>query len=511
MIPGRPYTPELVLQIAWRLKWWIVLPAIATAAGVAAWTYQLPDRYSSDTLILVVPQRVPESYVRSTVTTRIEDRLQAITQQIMSRTRLERIIQDLNLYSEARKTEIMEDIVERMRNDIDTPIVRGDAFRVSFISEDPRAAMRVAERLASMFIDESLRDREVLAEGTNQFLEAQLEDARRQLIDNEKKLEDYRRRHDGQLPTQLEANMQGVHNTEMQLQSLIDSLNRDRDRHLVLERTLSDADVAESLAAPLPVVAGKETAAEQLRVAQEVLRALELRLKPEHPDILRVKRTVAELQERADAEAAARPVSSEAPLTPAEAVRRNRLADLKTELVNLDKQVELKTNEEKRLRNVLAEYQRRIEATPTRESELADLMRDYGTLQATYRSLLGKKQDSQISANLERRQIGEQFRILDPARLPTRPFTPNRPWYYAMGVLGGIAFGLTLAGLLEYFDRRMRSEDDVRAVLNVPVLATVPLIHAPAFGRRRHVVAISVSAGATILVGAAVIAWRILR
>ena len=190
--------------------------------------------------------------------------------------------------------------------------------------------------------------------------------------------------------------------------------------------------------------------------------------------------------------------------------RRSRLADLKTELVNLDNQIKFKTNEDNRLRNILGEYQRRIEATPTRESELADLMRDYSTLQTAYRSLLGKKQDSQISANLERRQIGEQFRILDPARLPTRPSTPNRPRFYAMGIFGGIALGLTLAALLEYFDRRMRSEEDIRAVLNVPVLATIPLILEPTTGRR-HVVAVGVSAGATILVGAVVIAWRILR
>ena len=114
----------------------------------------------------------------------------------------------------------MEDIVDGMRGNIDVQIVKGDAFRVSFTSEDPRTAMRVTERLASLFIDESLRDREVLAEGTNQFLEAQLEDARRQLVDNEKRLENYRRSHNGQLPNQLEANMQGLHNTEMQLQAL---------------------------------------------------------------------------------------------------------------------------------------------------------------------------------------------------------------------------------------------------------------------------------------------------
>src|SRR6185503_13850315 len=150
----------------------------------------------------------PESYVRSTVTTRIEDRLQSITQQILSRTRLERIIQDFNLYPEARKTAIMEDIVDRMRGSINVQVVKGDAFRVSFTADEARTAMRVTERLASLFIEENLRDREVLAEGTNQFLEAQLEDARRRLIETERKVEDYRRKFAGQLPSQLESNLQ---------------------------------------------------------------------------------------------------------------------------------------------------------------------------------------------------------------------------------------------------------------------------------------------------------------
>ncbi len=246
MIPGKQYTPEIVLEIVWRHKWRIILPFLVIATVASLITYRLPNLYRSDTLILVVPQRVPESYVRSTVTTRIEDRLQAISQQILSRTRLERIIQDFNLYADRRKTDLMEDVVDRMRKDIDLEVVKGDAFRISYTASEPRTAMRVTERLASFFIDESLRDREALAEGTNQFLESQLEEARRKLIENEKRLEEYRRKNDGQLPTQTDANMQGVHNSEMQLQALLDSLNRDRDRRQVLERLVADSSTPDS-------------------------------------------------------------------------------------------------------------------------------------------------------------------------------------------------------------------------------------------------------------------------
>src|SRR5687767_15052907 len=170
MLPGKKYTPEDFLAILKRRFWLLLVPVavIGAAAGLAGKT--LPNLYRSETLILVVPQRVPENFVKSTVTSRIEDRLQSITQQILSRTRLERIIQDFDLYPEERRTGIMEDVVEKMRRDISTPPVRGDAFRVAYVGREPRTVMRVTERLASLFIEENLRDRELQAEGTNLFL-----------------------------------------------------------------------------------------------------------------------------------------------------------------------------------------------------------------------------------------------------------------------------------------------------------------------------------------------------
>src|SRR5262245_25680234 len=160
MIPGKKYTPEDIVEIGWRRKWLIAAPLVLAALVALVVVRYLPNQYRSETLILVVPQRVPESYVRSTVTTRIEDRLQSISQQILSRTRLERIIQDFNLYARERRAGIMEDIVEQMRTrDINIQIIKGDAFRVSYISDDARQAMQVTERLASLFIDENLKDR----------------------------------------------------------------------------------------------------------------------------------------------------------------------------------------------------------------------------------------------------------------------------------------------------------------------------------------------------------------
>jgi len=522
VIPGKQYGPHDLLAIARRRKWIILLPALTISIGVGLWSRTLPDQYRSDTLILVVPQRVPESYVKSTVTAKIEDRLQSITQQILSRTRLERIIQDFNLYAEKRKTGIMEDIVERMRKDIDVQIVKGDAFRVSFIADDARTSMKVTERLASLFIEENLRDREVLAEGTNQFLEAQLEEARRRLIDNEKKLEDYRRLHAGELPKQQESNLQGLHNIEMQLQALLDSMNRDRDARLTIERVLADLAVPDMVAAPAPPPApagdplSSGTAADQLQAARGALRGLEVRLAPAHPDVQRMKRIVADLQKKADAEEIMRPVSAgpvTRPATSAELMRSSRMKELVTERGNLDRQVAYKQAEEKRLRAGMADYQKKLEAAPTRESEMSELTRDYDTLQSIYRTLLSKKEDSKVAANLERRQIGEQFKILDPARLPEKPSSPDRLRINGIGLALALGIALALTGLVEYENETMRSEEDVRYVLNLPVLATIPLV-APARWRaawRWRLIAASATGVAVVGVAGALFAWRMLK
>ena len=521
MIPGRIYTPEDIAFIAWRRKWWAILPAIVITAGVFGWVRTLPNLYTSDTLILVVPQQVPEAYVRSTVTTRIEDRLQTITQQILSRTRLERIIQDFNLYPEVRKTAIMEDVVERMRGSIGVQVVKGDAFRVSFTSDDARTAMRVTERLASLFIEENLRDREVLAEGTNQFLEAQLEDARRRLVETEHKVEEYKKQYDGELPEQREANMQGLHNTEMQLQALLDGLNRDRDRRLVIERTIADLESpTASVPAPLPppntgpngTLVGA-TAQQQLEAAQLDLQQLQTRLTPEHPDVVRARRRVTDLQKKADEEALARPLTSAVVASPAELLRQRRLADAKAELEKMDKQITDKNDAEQKLRGNMGIYQKRIEAAPARDGELTELTRDYRTLQTMYTSLLAKKEDSKVAANLERRQIGEQFKILDAARLPERPTSPNRQQLHLVGVGIAVCVGLALAALMEYLDKSLRSEMDVRAALNLVVLAGVPVLQGP--GRtsehRWKVVAFSAAVLLVAAAGTAAVVWRVWR
>jgi polysaccharide chain length determinant protein (PEP-CTERM system associated) len=512
---SQPYTREAILKSGWRRRWAIILPAIVMAAAASWWIHRLPNRYRSDALLLVVPQPVPETFVRSTVTTRVDTRLQSITQQVLSRTQLQQVIRDFDLYADERQTVVMQDLVDSMRmRDIEIQSVKGDGFRLGFIADSPEVAMRVADRLASLFIGQTSLDRATLADGTDHFLEAQLEDARRKLVDNEAKLEDYRRRHNGELPQQLDANAQSLHSTEMQMEALADSLNRDRDRQLVLERSLKDANLTELIEAGAPTRArvapadtSKLTATEQLERAEAALKDRRSTLTELHPDIVVMKQTIAELRKRAETERA-RPVES-AEASVADALRRSRLEELRTDLSVVERQIAQKMAEGERLRGVLLKYQRRIDVEPTREAELAALMRDYDTLQQAYRGLLTKKQESAIAANLERQQIGAQFKVLDPARLPERPFAPNRPRLHAIGALAGLGVGLVFAVILEWFDRGLRTEDDVRVALGLPVLATIPLVSPRRPGVRRA--ATVVSLGTAVFAAAVALAWRLLK
>jgi polysaccharide chain length determinant protein (PEP-CTERM system associated) len=509
MLPGKAYKPEDVLQILFRRIWLLLVPLAVVGAVAAVVVHSLPDKYRSETVILVVPQRVPESFVRSTVTTRIEDRLQSLNQEIMSRTRLEKIIQDFDLYARERKTGIMEDIVEQMRRDIDLQVVRGDAFKISYVGSNPRTVMRVTERLGSLFIDESIRDRSTLAENTSAFLGQQLEEARQRLVEHEKKLEAYRQQYAGQLPSQLDSNLQVLQGVQLQIQSLVESINHDRDRQLILQRQIADLEQQEDAAAAAGEQApadGGSAMVQQLAIARANLTVLQTRLKPDHPDVKKASGLVRELEAKVAAEQGATPVTAAAPSVTS---RSKRLQDYRTELELLERQLANKQADQQRLQDQIGSYQARVEAAPRRESEMTELTRDYVTLQQMYTSLLTKREDSKIAESLEQRQIGEQFKTLDPARLPEKPFSPNRPRLTAMGLAAGLGVGLLLIGLLEYRDQSFKADHEVVRLLALPVLAVVPTMQSAAEKKWmfRKRLLIGSACTTTIFLGLAVVAY----
>lgn len=521
MVPGQTFTVAELIRIVVRRGWLVVLPFAVGVSAAPLIAKVVPELYRSETLIMVIPQRVPDSYVKSTVTAKMEDRLPSISNLILSRSRLERIITDFDLYPVQRAHGIMEDVVQHLRSDIAVQVEGQDSFRVKYVSSDPQTAQKVTSRLASLYIEENLRDRANLADETNLFLESQLNDAKERLVEHEKKLEAYRRRYAGELPSQLETNLQTIRNAQQQMQGVTDSTNRIQDRRLLIERQIADVQVIPPepapVTAPTPERQANTTAttAQQLEAAQAQLKAYQLRYTPDHPDRRALERQVRDLQARLQQEEANRPPAApvEKPVSPAELARQKRLRDLQDELEVIDHQLAVNQTEETRLKQVIASYQGKVDVVPTRESELVELTRDYSTLQTAYSSLLAKREDSKIAANLERRQIGEQFRILDPASLPGRPYNDaKRIGVIASGAIAGFVLGLLVVGWLEYRDSSLKREEDVVRLLELPVLALIPRVVSDGERRRgrRRIILANLAAGTALLGSIAVLVlWRL--
>ena len=400
----------------------------------------------------------------------------------------------------------MQDVIDLMRKDIEVETEAGsngrpaDAFHVRFTYTDPNLAARVTSRLGSLFADFNTRDRSNLADATDRFLESQLTEARARLTAQEKKVEEFRQKNAGRLPSEMAFNMQAIQNAQVQLQALIESLARDRDRKLMLERLYEDAQQRPE---PVPAASSAQTAGQQpspsqvpevgsakqqLEMARALLARLELRLTPEHPDVVRTRKLIKDLEEKvaADTGEGDGGAGAAVPLTPLEQQRRDRLSEMRAQIESLDRQIAFKTSEEQRLQGQIADYQKRIETIPGNESEWSALTRDYNTQQQAYNDLLKKSESARMAADLEQRQIGEQFRVLDPAQVPVTPIGPNRVRINAIGAVLGFALGLGLAALLEYRDTSFRSSADVLDVLALPVLALVPLVETEADRRRQH-------------------------
>jgi polysaccharide chain length determinant protein (PEP-CTERM system associated) len=527
MLPGRKYSLDDIVRILRRRAWLLALPPVIGLFATLVVSAQLPNLYQSDMLIAIVPQRVPDSFVRSTVTLRTEERLDAISTQVQSRTLIEQMIRELDLYKEERERLPMEDVVQLMRSNIEVQPEaprrgpRGPeplhAFHVRFTYTDPNIAAQITQRLGSLFVDQNARDRGALAEATNQFLEAQLAEARERLEATESRLETFRELHGSELPTQMQSNLQVMQSTQLQIQALVESIARDRDRKLMLERLYNEAQSEPALAAPAapqqqasaqpdPATGTAGTPEQQLAAARSALARLELRLTPEHPDIQRGRRVVRDLEAQVKAsQAASAEGAAPAPVTVSieEQQRRERLRAMRAEIESLDRQTQFKESEETRLRGVVSEYQRRIEAVPGVESEWVALSRDYETQQNAYKELLGKSEQSKVAVDLERRQIGEQFRILDPAGVPVRPISPIRIKINAIGLAIGLMLGLGIAAFFELKDSSFRTESDVVDVLSLPVLALVPYVETAAERASRTRMRTFVSAAGVASMGVA--------
>jgi polysaccharide chain length determinant protein (PEP-CTERM system associated) len=477
-------SPRSVVRALWK---WKSLIGVLWAAGIVVSTmvlFSLPKVYTSDALVLVESQKIPENFVTSTVQTGLEARLDELKQQVLSRERLWSLIQELDLYPKLRKNRTMEEVLDVMRKDITIGLERGwsanrpGAFRVSYKASSPKTAAEVANRVGNFFITENLRQREQEANGTSQFLESQLESAKTNLQEQEAKLREFKTTHNGELPEQEIGMLAANGQNKAELLGIQDSISRSQQNKLILASSLTMAEdsvnrlqeaskrraVAENYPGQ-PEGPGQPAAqgprAELQRVKSK-LRDLRLRYRDDYPDVQALIQEQASLEKTVNEEAAANAASSPAgpdrksPVVaavvsndPMLLTEKEKVASLKSQIALLDREIQ---DQEKRQQRVLSDVgavQSRIEKLPMREQELASLTRDYEASKANYKSLLDKKMAAEVAANMERWQKAERFVMLDVAPVPEKPASPNQPVFMTGGILMSLLLAAGVAFLLE--------------------------------------------------------------
>ncbi|MCX6549908.1 MAG: hypothetical protein NTY02_02675 [Acidobacteria bacterium] len=483
MIPGKTYTPQDVIEAAWRLRAWIAVPFMILALATLAVVMSLSRSYQSVATLQVVTDPATDAYVRTAARTQVADRISSIGQATLTRSRLEAIIRDLDLYPERQPSTVTENVIERMRSEITFKSTDRDVFVLGFTANDPQVAFAVATRLTSLFLEENARDRGQRADATTLFLDSQVADVRRKLDEQEQQLEAYRAKYAGELPSQLAFSVQEVNNSQNTVRTLLEAVSRDQDQKLLLQRQL---EAAQASSAPvltgvgLGATAGQlGGGASQLDIARASLKDLELRLTPEHPDVQRMKRVIATLERQESGR------DNGAAANSAARQRDPRLVEVRGQIENLDRRIAGNQEEVRRLRARIDDYTRRVTAAPRRESELATLSRDYEDTKKLYSSLTAKQQEASMAASLERKDLGERFRVIAQAQLPEKASSQSRTSQLIIGLLVALGVSLSLAAAVEYRDSSMRTENDIAVGLRLPVLAAIPDLQSPMSGRSR--------------------------
>jgi polysaccharide biosynthesis transport protein len=523
-------------------RWWLVAIVFVLVTVITFFmTSRMPDIYVSETVIMVDPQKVPEAYVRSTVTGDVRNRLGTLSQQILSATRLQKIIDTLNLYPDERKSMAREDVIGRMRRDISVGILSEfgsgqemQAFRIGYSGREPRLVAQVTNELASLFIEENLKAREQQATGTTEFLQNQLQEARKTLESQEAQLKDFKLKHIGEMPEHQAASLQIVGQLQSQLQLESEALNRAEQQKSYIEAmTASQSNArAVDMDAYEPKAVSKAPQTQTAKpspvaAARARLAALEGRYGDEHPEIRRLRRQIQDEEtklandQQADvnqesATTAAADAPSTAALPAAGAKRSPSLSAtyfnpvLASQMRALDSEISKRREEQQRLSKQVAKYQARLEAIPLRDQQITELVRDYEITKAHYKQLLEKQMSAETATQLEIRQKGERFSVLDPAQPAERPSRPQRFLLNVGGSLGGLVLGLVLALVTEVLGISITAPEQITAVSGLPVLEVIPVIrtHVDKVRRRRRLLLATASAGLVAFGGCAVLLYH---
>jgi succinoglycan biosynthesis transport protein ExoP len=442
---------DIALSVLRRRKWAGVIAFVATLSLATPFVFFLPNIYRGVATVIVDNQDA-SSLVRASVA-ELETRLVTIQQELLSRARLSDLITRLNLYPAWRAHASMEVVIERMRRDIHIELSRADrgrpttiGLKISYIGLDAKSAAAVPNALAVSYVEENTRIREQQTSEMAGFLKTQLTTARQAVEVQQARLDRLKAERAGQLPEQVSINM-------ITLERLNTRLRLNTDDQLKI-RELQDR-----LAGGIPTA---EEALEPLQKAKQRLSDLLTKFTDKHPDVIRTKAEIAELERQRAGSAQTSPSPR----------RRDPIGSTEAALASLQ-------SEERTLRSEIAAYEQRIQAAPKVEQELEALQRDYNAAKESYASILKRYEEAQLADSLEQAQRPESFRVLDAAIVPTFPAAPNRRRLLIMACLFAVASGIGMMVLSEHLDTSFHSVGEVRQFTTVPVLASIPDVRSP--------------------------------
>lgn len=533
-----------------RRKWWIIGPLFIgwLLVFVSAWI--IPAQYTSESVILIDKSKVPDTYVRPNVKVEMGERLESITQQVLSRQRLLGIISKYHLYNSVL-TPTQDDQLKKMRADIKIDLVQTPtpdefgkreltAFKLQYTGDNAAVAQQVNSAMVSYFIDENVKASQAMSESTTQFLDTQLRNAAESLATQEDRMRDFEKQHAGELPEQVQANIQMMTGAQQQLSSLIEARNRAVQQQAYLTSLLAQYEAAgvENVGSNSP-----QSIDQQIEAAKTGLADMEARYTPDYPDVKKMKDTIANLEalkakqangggsdqatssDNSDKDKVAASTSANGTTPPdngaktgGDSANSGGSGDNSADLNNIPTgttpgqlqamapvmqiQSELKSNKmeiqnrEGQIRALeakLQELQAHLGGTPTVQAEMLNLTRDYATTQKAYMELMDKKNASALATNLQRQQQGENFRIIDPPSLPEKASFPDRFRFSLAGLAVGLGLAVLFGAGSEYVDDRIRNEQDLADATPLPILVEIPPIRTDEeirAGRRKPLIAL---------------------
>ncbi len=461
-------------------RWWIIaIPAIIFPIIGFGITYLVQPQYISRTLVLVEQQKVPETYVKAVVTEDLNGRLATMREQILSRSRLQPIIERFNLFANSNLS--MDDRIDLTRKNIGIEPIQSEiartnglpGFYISFKANDARTAQLVCGEIESLFVNENVNDRAAAAAGTTDFLKGQLADAKAKLDEQNAALAKFQQTYVGKLPGAEASNINMLTTLNTQLDAATQALARAEQDKSYAESILTMQ--LQNQASQTTDHSGLPPQEEQVELQQLLAQEADLtaRYTDDYPDVVSVRRKIKELRQKMAASPPPATATSASSLTAPKPTDSLGVQQLRAQIRAMDQGIAQKRRDQAAIQSQLHMYQERVASSPAVEEEYKSITRDNQTAQAFYDSLLSKMNDSKMATDLERRQQGEQFRVMDEPNLPESPAFPKRPVFVGGGLGAGLALGLLIVALLEYLDTALRSERDIWAFTKLPTLGVI--------------------------------------